>query len=168
MAKGAIVTLFSATADSVIASTTAETTLVAAGAGSMTLVANYLEPGTSLRILARGTWANVAQPNRQWRIKLGSTVILDTGVNQMPKDVTAEPWAMEAVIVCRTIGKTGSVVGAGSVASVSVHRDFGPQTPVAIDTTKPLTLDITAKWGTANAGNTVTTTHLLVWAEQPI
>jgi hypothetical protein len=168
MAKGAIVTLFSSTADSVVANTTQERTIVAAGAGSMTLVANYLEPGTSLRILARGTWANVAVPNRQWRIKLGSTVILDTGSNTMPKDVVAEPFALEAVIVCRTTGKTGTVVGAGSVASVSVHRDFGPQTSFAVDTTKPLTLDVTVTWGAAAAGNTVTCTHLLVWAEQPI
>jgi hypothetical protein len=169
MSKGAIMTAFSQTANVVVANTTQERTIAGPGIGSLVFPANYLEVGTSLRILARGVWANVAVPNRQWRVKLGGTVILDTGSNQMPKDVTAEPWAMEVMLVCRAVGVSGSVIGAGSVGSVSVHRDFGPQTtPTAVDTTRPLALDVTCMWGTANAGNTVTTTHLLVWAEQPI
>jgi hypothetical protein len=167
--RGAIVTLFSQTANGVVANTAAERTIAAAGVGSLVIPANYLDVGTSLRILGRGAWANVAQPNRQWRIKLGTTLLLDTGSNQMPKDVTNEPWALEAVLVLRAAGAAGSVIGAGSVSSISVHRDFAPQTtPIAIDTTKPLALDVTCQWGTANAGNTVTCTHLLIWAEQPI
>jgi hypothetical protein len=169
MARGAIVTLFSQTANGAVANVTAERTITAAGVGSLTIPARFLEVGTSIRILARGTWSNVAVPTRRWRIKLGGTLVLDTLSNQMPKDVTTEPWAMEAVLVSRTVGASGSVIGAGSVASISVHRDFDPATGVvAIDTTKALALDITCQWGTANAGNVVTCTHLLVWAEQPI
>jgi hypothetical protein len=169
MAKGAIMTAFSQTANVVVANTTQERTITGPGIGSLVLPANYLEPGTSLRLLARGVWANVATPNRQWRVKLGGTVLLDTGSNQMPKDVSNEPWAMEVMLVCRGVGPTGSIIGAGSVGSVSVHRDFGPQTvPIGVDTTKPLALDVTCAWGTANAGNSVTCIAFLIWAEQPI
>jgi hypothetical protein len=169
MAKGAIMTAFSQTANVVVANVTAERTVTGLGIGSLTFPAMYLEPGTSLRILLRGVWSTSGSPTLRWRAKLGGTVLLDTGAVQEPKDAPNEPWAMEVMLVCRSAGAQGAIIGAGSVASISTHIDFPPQTtPVAIDTTRPLALDVTCQWGTAAAGNTVTCTHLLIWAEQPI
>jgi len=168
--RGAIVTLFSQTANGVVANTVAEQSITAGGVGSLTLPANFLDVGTSLRILGRGVWGTGSgTPTKRWRVRLGPVVILDTGAIQVAKAIVNEPWALEAVLVVRARGATGSVIAAGSVGSATEHLDFAPMTaPVAIDTTKPLALDVTCQWSVASASSIVTCTQFLIWAEQPV
>lgn len=178
--KGALVTAFSQTVNGVVANTTQEGTLTAAGVGSRTLPARSIEVGTTLRILARGTWSTQATPDFQWRIRIGSLVVCDTGVVTAPATAVGS-WSLEAIIVCREAGQAGAVVAAGTVGGAKGTYDMTDQTMAAVqnevpdqtiarplDTTVPQTVDMSLRWGAANVKNIVTCTMFIVWAEPPV
>lgn len=172
--KGAIVTLFSLTTNVVGSGSATERTLAGPGVGSLTLPPNLLEPGTCLRVILRAAYSTAATGNVRLKVKLGGTTVLDTGWGLTSKSETNAALEVEALIVCRTAGPTGTVMPT-AIAHWDVTKaivglaEFSPVlVPVTTDTTKPLALDLTVQWDAQVAGNTITTTHLIVWAEPTI
>jgi hypothetical protein len=173
MAKGAVVTTYSLTANVVVTNSTVETSASGPGAGSLLLPPRFLEPGSSLRVLLKGVYSTGNVSTIQWRVKLGATVVLDSGLGVIPTRETNMAVEMESLIVCRTVGAPGSVMASGALryhaASAGAMGDYPPQTaPVPIDTTRPQRLDVTLQFGQADPKNIVTVTQFLVWAEQPV
>lgn len=162
--------IWSNTADVTIANTVVETSLFAPGTGSLTLAANALTVGKSIRVTMMGIGgSNNAQTSR-YRMKLGGVTVIDTGAIAASSNQPApEEWVLNAVLTCRATGAAGSVMGQmdaafwkdGAAVLMQRYRVTAP-VAVAIDTTVAQLIDLTLQWGTAAAANTVTVNNALV------
>lgn len=155
---------FTQTASVTVANTITETTLTGSGIGSLTLNANYLTVGKSIRIRASGFHSAVSNPNIRIRVKFGSTTILDT-TSVSSRNSTNGGWTIDAVIACRTTGVSGTVIGQGQYTETggNVHQMVNTTT-TTVNTTTSQAITVTAEWGTASASNTITCTNLEVEA----
>jgi hypothetical protein len=153
---------FHQTASKTIANTTTETSLVGTGEGTLTLPANFLTVGRTIKIRARGHVSEVSGPNATLRIKVGSVTII-TSVGALPSaGLTTAGWEIAFEFTCRSVGATGTVIGCGNTHVVSgafvstVDRDLTMTATATVDTTVANALDITYQWGTASSSNTIT------------
>lgn len=161
--------LFTQTADVRVTATNAETTLVGTGVGSVTLPANYLVAGRTLRIRASGfiTGINGGAENVTIAFKLGATTIV-TGVRAFTNSWNSGGFTAEATITCRTTGAGGTVAaqgwGTAGVVSNAAVIPFPTLAVVAVDTTASHAASVTLQFGTNSASNDVTCTNLTIEA----
>lgn len=155
--------LFSQTATVTVANTTTETTLISTGIGTVTLPTNFFVAGKTIRIKAWGYMSSTGNPTLTVKLKLGSTTVCTyTGTSGNPSN---NSWQVDSVITCRTTGSSGTVFGQGLFEEVHgsglvVGSDNTATT--TINTTSSLAVNLTAQWGTANAGNTITITNFVL------
>lgn len=143
--------LFSAAAASAAVTNTAVET---AFDKAVTIPANTLRPGDVIRVRAQGTVtaANLAD-TLDIQLRLGATDVLATGaVDSAVGDI----FFIDADITIRTIGAGGTMVAAGHTANgvpgtVTAKPRFLGST--AIDTTVEQSVNVSATWSLANAGN---------------
>lgn len=164
--------LFQQTADATVGSSIVEATIIGTGLGTLTLPANFFTVGRGIRISGYGfyTTKNGGPGTLRIRVKLGTTVVLDTTANSVTNNVSpARLWMIEpALITCRTTGNPGTVQGQGNVEFATTHAgsfddDFGPNTAVvSLDTTSAHTIDVTAEWSVSDPANTMTSTNFVV------
>ena len=162
--------VFTSTASATVANTTTETTLIGSGVGSLTLATNRLAAGKTLRIRARGYWGTDAAVagTMRWRVKLGSTTVLDTGAITPAIAITNLFWQLDAEIVCRTTGGSGTVFAQGytdrqEVAEAALLAVTMVNTATTtINTTVTQAIDVTFEWGTADAENTITCSNVTI------
>lgn len=159
---------FDQTASVTVANTNGETTLAGAGKGTLTIPANYLTLGRTVRVKASGYYGTTGTPTLRLKVKFGSTILCDTGANTTGSGISARGWTLEAVITCRTVGSSGAVIGQGRVFLSTTHTagtidDFTPNTSATtVNTQTTQAVDVTAQWGTASPSNTITCTNLTV------
>lgn len=159
--------LFVQTGSVTVANTTTETALTGGGTGSLTLPANFFVVGTHLRIFGNGYHSNTNGDTLRIKVKLGSTVLLDTGA-QSSAGSTNDGFIINANITCRTVGASGTVMAQGEykeyTGTPSSHDTYQlvNTSTITIDTTASQTLSITAQWGTASASDTITLTNFTV------
>lgn len=168
-------TIFSQTATVTVANTNAETTLVGAGRGSVSLPANYFVlAGKTLRVTARGYFSsNNGIETLKLRVKLtdadATEIVLETG-DQSVGSRTDCGWEVRALLTCYSIGATGNFWGQGfaTMASSATASDVLQMVKTAVvanlDTTSTMTVNVTADWNNASAANTITCTNLIVEA----
>jgi len=161
--------LYSQTASKTVSNTTAETSLVQSGRGTVTLPANFLTAGKTIRLTAYGIYSTTGTPNLRFRVKLGSTFVGTTGNVATANNVSNQAWKVECVITCRSVGVSGTTYTIGfamlnTSGTNGVVWDMEAVGTDTIDTTSPLTLDLLAAWGTANASNTLTCSHIIIEA----
>jgi len=169
--------LASAVADgAAIASSTTETIIFP----NVTIPANYMQDGRTLRLTARGRWGNVvtAVPTMTFRIRWGGvsgTVLLASGAIVTPAAATTNAiWAIHALLQTRSNGATGSIFCMGEVAMfedaaptfgtvtnygvVSGAGSAGVAAPAAVtvDLSADTALSLTAQWSASSASNTLT------------
>jgi len=155
-------TLLSQTANKAITVNT-ETSLVRTGVGSVTLPANFLTVGRSMRIRASGFYTRSAGSLRI-RAYMGGSPIFDTRANN-PANATNQAWQLDLDVTCQTTGVGGSVQAQGSFrlstsTTASVIWATPVLAPVSVNTTGDLLVDLTALW--SNTGQNLTCTNLLV------
>jgi len=163
-------TIFAQTTDKTVVNSAAETTLTAAGVGSLTLRANSLVPGKTIRIKAKGFYSETGNPTIRFKIKIGAVIVLDTTAESLNGSGTANnaEWTLNAEITCRTTGVGGTVAGQGewvssqNSATSTVSLGMTNTSPVTIDTTVAEAIDLTVQWGAADPGDTITCTNLTV------
>jgi hypothetical protein len=161
--------IFSQTTIKTVGNTNVETTLTNTGVGTLTLPANYLVAGKTLRIRASGYITSLASsPGAQtWRLKLGGVTLL-TATGTVTVGTTARGWDIDAVVTCYTTGSGGTVWAQSSAlhihTSATAHTALEARASAtsAANTTGTLALDLTLQWATANASNTATCTNLIV------
>jgi len=166
--KGQLVQYIS-TATATITNTTTETTLVGSGVGSLTFPANSLFIGRTIRIQAYGLLSTATVPGTlRIKVKLGSTVILDTTAQTVASALSNFVWKVDAVITVRTVGASGSVMSqsafefqASSLAAL-LAWSMTNTAAVTLDTTASNALDVTAQWGTADTSNNIRCTNVTV------
>ena len=159
--------IFSQSSDVTVASSVAETTLIGTGIGTVTLPANFLTAGKSLRITARGYISDTGTPNITIQFKLGSTSIVSTGTVALAGTISNNAWRAESIITCRTVGASGTVKGQGNFQydeSTHAGTTLGMVSTgtATVDTTGTLAVNLTVTWGTSSASNTITCSNLLV------
>lgn len=160
--------LFVATAAATIGGTGAETTLAGTGIGSLTLPANFLTVGKTLKLRAWGVYGTKAPAVGTFdiRFKYGSTTLITLSPT-LTGSLTNQMWEAEFELTCRTTGATGTVFPQGEVelftsTTASGLIVAGPTGTTTINTTASSKIDITADWGTSNASNTITCNNFTV------
>lgn len=161
--------LYVSTSSAQVNNSTTEATLIGGGVGSLTFPANSLFIGRTLRIKLSGiiSTAAISPGTLRIKVKLGTTVILDTGAQTITSSLSNMVWRIEASITVRS-------TGSGSGGSVFAQSAFEHQVTalaallawamtntaaVNMDTTISNALDVTATWGTADASNSILCTN---------
>lgn len=156
--------VFNQTAAQTVANTTTETSGLGAGVGSLTLPANFLTVGRTIRIKGGGIYSTLITPgNLTVRVKYGGVTIASVVVGTLLGSASNAGFDFECVITCRSIGASGTVVCAGLInyaASGSnrladyINTGTGTTT---VNTTTSNALEVTIQWSSASASNTLTT-----------
>lgn len=156
-----------------VANTTTETILFP----NVTIPANYMQDGRTLRIVAFGQYSNTGTPTMIFGLRWGGvagTLICKTAAVTGPSGVTAAGWMMEIFVTVRSNGSAGTVMGNGvayvfaavatTVASATGNAATTPMmnggtvTPAVatVDLTADTALSLTLTWSAASASNTAT------------
>ena len=156
--------LFAQTANStIITNTTSELSLINGGAGTLSVPANGFRVGDSFR----GMFGGVINANNNQtiriRVKAGSIVLLDSGLQNLGSSVVDDVWSLNIDFTIRQIGTTGvaSIVSLGSFHYTKTNNasvqgfGFNVVNNTTFNTTISNTLDVTAQWGAASTGNNI-------------
>lgn len=164
-------TIFAMTTSSTVVNSSAETNIIGAGSGVITLPANYLQTGKTLRVKASGLYTSTTTAGvLTVKFKLGSTVILSSASFPLVDNQTNQFWSFGIALTCRSAGATGTVQGNtsfGMFDTTNGYRNF-PMTSTTtstIDTTASQQISLTVQFGTANSSNTITNTNFVVAGE---
>ncbi len=140
----------------------------------LTLPANYLYAGQILRVTASGRVSTSATPTLNLGVYYGAvagTALGTTGAITTTSGVTNVTWNLEARIVIRLVGSSGTAMTTGWVNGISgtvgvstVPIPASAPAVVTIDTTAAKVLSIGATWGTSSASNTITCHTFMVEA----
>ena len=148
-------------ANGTVADTATETTLVGTVAGNQTFAAGALSNvGRQLRLSAWGYVSDTGTPTLRLKLKLGATVILDTGAITLGSDISNKLWRFEGTATVQTAGASGKLFAQGQFYQNGATTDIVSTGQVTIDLTTSLLADLTATWGTASASNTITCSNL--------
>lgn len=152
--------IFTSTASATVANSVAETSIIGTGVGTLTLPANFFVVGKTIRVRVRGIMSITGTPNITVKVKLGSTVIVSTGVVAAAGTVANNLFDVVVDIICRSVGASGTVMGTGGFTyqkSTLVPATLGmvATAAVVVDTTASQVVGATVEFGTADAGNTI-------------
>lgn len=138
-------------------------------APAIVIPANLLEIGSLVRMTAVGTFSNTGTPTLLLGFYYGAvagTALAATSAVTTTTGATNWQWRLQYEGRVRTIGSTGTIMGAGQVAFATSLTAWTtrpiPETAIAavtIDTTTAKSLTVGAQWGTSNAANTLTCKH---------
>ena len=154
-------TFYSSTAEIAVANTVTETSLLN---GTPTFVAEtFSQAGRGFKVSLRGHWSSdaVAAGTARVRVKLGTTVIADTGTFTVPNGLAGEQWSLDLDAVFFSVGSSGVVQAMGWLRFYHSASDAMRCAPVAdqsatVSTTASRQLNITFQWGTADSDNSIT------------
>lgn len=137
--------------------------------------ANYLQPGSMLRVTARAKFSNTSTPTLLLGIYYGGvagTKLCAIGATTTTTGATNWPIQVEALINVRTIGSSGTCYATGFVnlgtsltAVTRIPMDASAVATATIDTTAAKALTLGAQWGTSSGSNTLT---VVQWAVESL
>ena len=126
--------------------------------GSYTIGGKSVRLGQTMQLTMGGVYSSAATPHTvRIRVKLGSTVILDTGAFTPTGSLSNVAWMLNATMTVRALGASGNIVpigmltlqnAAGVAAPLMVPLPVGVYT---IDWTANQTLAVTVQFGTGAA-----------------
>ncbi len=158
--------LYAQTANSVpVSGTTAETSVINGGVGTLTVPANAFSIGNSFRADLSGIINAANNQTIRIRVKTGSAVLLDSGVQSLTNSIINDIFTLSLDFTIRQTGAAGvaSLASFGRFTYLKTNNSstqgFGMNTinNTTFDTTINNTLDITVQWGSNNAGNSIYT-----------
>ena len=161
--------LFTQTAAVTVANSNAQTTLLGAGVGSLTLAANSFIAGRTIRLKLKGQLSTTTGTNNLTvNIKIGSTTTNNSGAVALVASVTNAEWEAEADITCETTGTSGTVWAQGSLKYIPTNGgsisgiNFGNTSTMTLNTTISNVINFLITWGTASSSNTITCTNVTI------
>lgn len=163
--------LFTSTASATQAGSTSELTIIGSGIGTLTIPANFLVAGKTIRITARGLYTTPASvlSTTVFKFKLGSTAVITSPTTAMNAGATNGMIGLVAEFTCRTTGASGTVRGHGQIyyqnlATVGIPRieQFISTSDVTIDTTASLALDLTAQFAGTISTESITIDNVII------
>ncbi len=165
-------TIFTQIADVTNNDDNAEETLIGSGVGSVTIPANMLTIGTTIRISAAGYYGSKAAGP--------GTLTIRTDIGGVDVCTLAHPldnnlgndeyWEYTCIITVRSVGAGGTIMVQGnwehasdSAPTDEWHAGTAPNAATsAVNTTGALVIDVTSQFSLADAANTITCTNLMV------
>ncbi len=145
--------------------TTAATLIgaVGTGIGTLTLPANFLKVGKTIRLRLKGAISTTSTaPTLDVAVTLGGVSIGNTSAQSLTTaSMIGKAWALDLEFTCRSTGSSGTVVSVGcftvcNSATLSYCWGLGLGTGTAtVNTTTALAINVTAACGTANASNSI-------------
>lgn len=156
--------LFAQTGNStIISGTTVETTLINGGVGTLSVPANGFQVGDSFRAIFGGVMNAAKNQTLRIRVKSGSVILLDSGVQNLGSSVINDIWSLNIDFTIRQLGSAGvaSIVSLGSFHYTKTNNasvqgfGFNVINNTTFNTTINNTLDVTVQWGSNNAGNSI-------------
>jgi hypothetical protein len=163
---GPSVGLFAQTDDSIpVSGTITETSIINGGVGSLSVPANGFSIGDSFKADLSGLFSAANNQTIRIRVKSGSAVLLDSGVQSLTNSIANDIWTLSLDFTIRQTGVAGvaSLASFGRFVYVKTNnastQGFGMNTinNTTFDTTINNTLDVTVQWGSNNAGNSIYT-----------
>lgn len=161
--------------EELIAWTTVDGTAIANSASEaimfpdVTIPANFMQYGRSMRITASGKLSTTATPTMTWALRWGGvagTLLATTEAITMGSGVATVNWRLQGELQNRTDGALGSLIYFGQLlvhtsATAVAQNVFGVSgydapAPVTTNLVADTALSITAKWSAASASNTLT------------
>ncbi len=157
-----------------ISDTTSETSIISSQlvtGNTKTLLASnsvvnpQLIVGRKYRFNAKGIIQTTGSVNLTVKMKLGSTILANTGSLALTSSIAASTYfEIDSTFTIRTTGATGTVIGSGKITSdidlvngiTSKFVNIATQNELTIDTTSDKIFDVTAQFGTANINNSIT------------
>ena len=137
---------------SAIASTASETAFSTVA----TISESLYGLGRVFRLTASGVFSTTGTPTIQFRVRIGTTNIVVFTAQTCPNNSANQPFLLEAEIVVKTLGATGTVSGQGRLFfSTSTLELIVNATDTTVDTTSEQTVNVTAQWSASSASNTV-------------
>ena len=96
--------------------TVAETSVIAAGVGSLTMPPGFWYPGREVRIESKGVYTTpLILSELTLRIKLGSVLLSSLLTSALITSASRESFALQAAIVCESVGVNGMVRIGGNI-----------------------------------------------------
>ncbi len=152
-----------------VTNTTTESSVLGSGIGTLTFPANSLFLWRTIRLQACGILSTALVPGTlRIKVKLGTTVILDTAAQTPTSSIVDLIWKLDAVITVRAVGSVTTVIGQAAfeyqATALSAMAVWAMTNTAAInvDLTASQVLDVTATWNTANASNNIRCTNCTV------
>ncbi len=148
-----------------ITNTTAETSIVGSGVGSLSVPADAFVVGDSFHAKIGGVISAQNSDEITVNIKAGATTLASTGLISL-EAVTSLGWEMEMDFTIAAIGAAGDICTNGNFAynrntgslEGYVFQDIQP-----IDTTVPNTLDITIQWNQAKTQDEIYSANFVLY-----
>ena len=157
--------IYTQTATATVGGTLTETSMIGTGVGTITIPANTLVAGKTLKIFACGYYSTYSSANNMTlRFKIGGTTVLNTGSIAPANSIVQKYWESYIIVTC-TAANTVWAEGLFTTldATTPYHFSMVNTTTTTVDTTTlPQLLGLTMQWGGNNAANTITTTNLTV------
>ena len=165
-------TIFTGTADHINNNSTAEQTLIPTGVGTVTIPANTLAVGNTIRVQCMGYYGSKASAPGTLIIKLKiGGVVITTVTHTLDANLgNDEYWEFNALVTVRSIGSSGTVMAQGnwehssdSPTNDEWHEGCEPNSSTAtINTEGSLAIDLTDQFSAADNANTITLTNITV------
>ena len=155
--------LFAQTGNSTaVTATTAETTIINGGIGTLSVPANGFAVGDSFRGDFAGVMSSKNGDTIRIKVKAGSVILADSGTQTLPSTNNAV-WSLSINFTVRQIGGAGtaSIVTLGNFLHVKqsngTSEGFGFNTVnnTTFSTTIPNTLNVTVQWSSNSALNSI-------------
>ena len=156
--------LYAQTANStIVTNTTAETTIIGTGVGTLTVPANGFSVGDSFRAVFGGVINAGNNQTIRIRMRTGAVLLLDSGLENLGSAVTNDVWSLNVDFTIRQLGAAGvaSIVSLGSFHYTKTNNasvqgfGFNVVNSTTFNTTIGNTLDVTIEWGSASTGNNI-------------
>jgi hypothetical protein len=155
--------LFAQTGNSTIITGITESTLINGGVGTLTVPANGFQVGDSYRAIFGGVMNAANNQTIRIKVKAGAITLLDSGLQNLGSSVVNDVWSLNVDFTIRQIGGVGvaSIVSLGSFHYTKTNNasvqgfGFNVVNNTTFSTTISNVLDVTAQWGSANAGNNI-------------
>jgi len=162
-APGSNYGLFAQTANSTpITETTAETSLINGGIGTLSVPANGFNIGDSFRAIFGGVLNAANNQTITVRVKTGGVILLDSGAQSIT-NITNDIFFLNIDFTIRSLGAAGvaSIVSLGSFHYTKTSNGtvqgfaFNTLNNTTFDTTINNTLDVTVQWSSDDADNSI-------------
>lgn len=158
--KDRVIPVYAQGASTTVANTTTETEFNTSPAGSKTTPDTYFDVGVGVRFNLSGIISSTGvNPTLRIRVYKGSTVLADSGAQIVGTGLSGRTWTLDFDVMGRSTTSTMTrpvfrygllVVGGENALELSSVSQ-----PVTIGTSAEA-LSVTAQWGAAAAGNTIT------------
>lgn len=154
--------------------TTTESLLTPAiSRGSVIIPANRIYSGTILKVKIMGFYSCIGSPGTlRFRIKfpdgLSQNILLDTGAVTPLGNASNDYFCIDGIITCWAHGASAQMMGQGMVTLFNSGTGQVANMPMqntvsgSLDTTVDNTFSPTVEWGTSDAGNTITSTNVIL------